>query len=51
VLINCNSDKAVSRNNDNVADASGLSTASRTAVVQYGHWDGSNQQWQLVRIG
>ena len=29
----------------------GASTADGGNIVQYADWGGSNQQWQLVRIG
>ena len=29
----------------------GASTADGANIVQYADWNGTNQQWQLVRVG
>ena len=42
-LINRNSGKAV--------EVQGASTADGANIVQYDDWNGTNQQWQLVRVG
>lgn len=42
VLVNGNSSRAV--------EVAGLSAADGAVVVQESDWDGSDQQWQLVRI-
>jgi hypothetical protein len=34
-----------------VVEVQGASTADGGGVVQYSDWNGSNQQWQLVRVG
>jgi lysophospholipase L1-like esterase len=41
----------VNRNSGKAVEVQGASTADGGNIVQYADWNGSNQQWQLVRVG
>ena len=41
----------ISRNSGKAVEVQGASTADGGNIVQYSDWNGSNQQWQLVRVG
>jgi hypothetical protein len=41
----------IARNSGKAVEVQGASTADGGNVVQYSDWNGTNQQWQLVKIG
>ncbi|MEU4746944.1 non-reducing end alpha-L-arabinofuranosidase family hydrolase, partial [Actinosynnema sp. NPDC023658] len=43
--------RLINRNSNKAVEVQGASTADGGNVVQYSDWGGSNQQWQLVRVG
>ena len=43
--------RLINRNSNKAVEVQSASTADGANVVQYSDWGGSNQQWQLVRVG
>ena len=43
--------RLINRNSNKAVEVQGASTADGGNIVQYDDWDGTNQQWQLVRVG
>ena len=43
--------RLINRNSGKALEVQGASTADGGNVVQYADWNGTNQQWQLVRVG
>ena len=43
--------RLVSRHSGKAVEVQNASTADGANVVQYSDWGGTNQQWQLVRVG
>ena len=41
----------INRNSGKALEVQGASTADGANIVQYADWNGTNQQWQLVRVG
>ncbi len=43
--------RLINRNSGKALEVQGASTADGGNIVQYDDWGGTNQQWQLVRVG
>jgi hypothetical protein len=41
--------RLINRNSGKAVEVQNAATNDGATVVQYSDWDGSNQQWQLVR--
>ncbi|CAM5399885.1 non-reducing end alpha-L-arabinofuranosidase family hydrolase [Streptomyces hirsutus] len=43
--------RLISRHSNKALEVQGASTADNANIVQYDDWGGTNQQWQLVKVG